>query len=649
MAEEKDESFSIIPNKKAKSDIWQHFGLKQYKEKTSVEPGVAVCKKCRTEVKYSGGTTNLGVHLDRHHKMTVIGKSAKKSFESSIGTACTSGGKQKTLFELSQSKYSRTSEKYKQITAAIGKFIVKDLRPFSIVSNEGFLELMKVLDPRYDVPSRIHFSTVIIPDFYEEVRSNVLKSMSKSETVALTTDGWTSRATESYVTVTSSFITKDWKLQNFVLQTRALPESHTGINIANVLTTAINEWNIPKKPYVPLVTDNAANMLVAAREADCKPHIGCYAHTLNLAAQKALKINSVSRILGRVRRVVSFFHRSTTAAAVLKSKTKLLCLKEMKLVQDVSTRWNSAVDMLERYLLLQPAIFAALMCKDIKRNQHEVSTLSCDDLRLAEEIMECLRPLREITQVLCSEKLPTVSIILPLQKKLLTQVLVERESDSNIIKQMKNAMSSDLSERYTPITDFLEECSAVDPRIKVSFRPADEQFMVYNRLSLIAGSATPIKVKTEPGLEQVGSVQPGPVLPNLPQLQEDTQSQDESTAAAEMDTSGPPGLSSILSDVIFVKHEEGVFKSQLEKASDEVACYKEMELLPMDQDPLNWWKMHELQFPLLSLIAKCRLCIPATSVPSERIFSTAGDIVTAQRSQLSPDVVDKLIFLKKNM
>jgi hypothetical protein len=43
------------------------------------------------------------------------------------------------------------------------------------------------------------------------------------------------------------------------------------------------------------------------------------------------------------------------------------------------------------------------------------------------------------------------------------------------------------------------------------------------------------------------------------------------------------------------------------------------------------------------------LCIPATSVASERIFSTAGDLVTAQRSCLSGDQVDRLIFLKKNL
>lgn len=57
--------------------------------------------------------------------------------------------------------------------------------------------------------------------------------------------------------------------------------------------------------------------------------------------------------------------------------------------------------------------------------------------------------------------------------------------------------------------------------------------------------------------------------------------------------------------------------------------YRERDSLGLSGDVLQWWKK-QMDLPLLSALAKSYLSIPATSVPSERVFSTAGDIVTAQ-------------------
>ena len=80
----------------------------------------------------------------------------------------------------------------------------------------------------------------------------------------------------------------------------------------------------------------------------------------------------------------------------------------------------------------------------------------------------------------------------------------------------------------------------------------------------------------------------------------------------------------------------------------EILSYRNGIPIPLNSSPLEWWKVNAYAYPLLAPLAKAYLCIPATSVPSERVFSTAGDIVCAQRSLITPEHVDMLVFLKKN-
>jgi len=77
--------------------------------------------------------------------------------------------------------------------------------------------------------------------------------------------------------------------------------------------------------------------------------------------------------------------------------------------------------------------------------------------------------------------------------------------------------------------------------------------------------------------------------------------------------------------------------------------YMNIEFLNIQDDPILFWKNNKQILGALSEIALKYSCIPATSVPSERVFSKAGQIVSARRNRLLPDNVDKLIFLNANL
>ena len=84
----------------------------------------------------------------------------------------------------------------------------------------------------------------------------------------------------------------------------------------------------------------------------------------------------------------------------------------------------------------------------------------------------------------------------------------------------------------------------------------------------------------------------------------------------------------------------------------EVSCVsKEVNLnssLPRigdnNADPLIWWNKNRETFPILSKMARKYLCVMATSVPSERLFSAAGSIVSARRNTLKPAKVNSAFW-----
>ncbi len=65
--------------------------------------------------------------------------------------------------------------------------------------------------------------------------------------------------------------------------------------------------------------------------------------------------------------------------------------------------------------------------------------------------------------------------------------------------------------------------------------------------------------------------------------------------------------------------------------------------------PLHWWKENSSHLPHLNNLAKKYLCMPGTSVSAERVFSKAGEIVQARRSNLMPENVDMILFMNKNL
>jgi len=81
----------------------------------------------------------------------------------------------------------------------------------------------------------------------------------------------------------------------------------------------------------------------------------------------------------------------------------------------------------------------------------------------------------------------------------------------------------------------------------------------------------------------------------------------------------------------------------------EVDKYLQEPLIARSNDPLKWWNENKNIYPTLFEIMKRRFCIQGTSVPSERMFSKGGQVVTEKRNRLSSKRVEQIIFLNFNL
>ena len=62
-------------------------------------------------------------------------------------------------------------------------------------------------------------------------------------------------------------------------------------------------------------------------------------------------------------------------------------------------------------------------------------------------------------------------------------------------------------------------------------------------------------------------------------------------------------------------------------------------------NPLPWWKARRGDFPILSELVRRTLCVPASSAPSERLFSHAGLTIANDRARLLPENAANLVYV----
>ena len=62
----------------------------------------------------------------------------------------------------------------RKITRSVAEMIALDNQPFSVVDDLGFKNLLRVSEPRYNLPSCHYFAEVVIAGMYQQIKERVV-------------------------------------------------------------------------------------------------------------------------------------------------------------------------------------------------------------------------------------------------------------------------------------------------------------------------------------------------------------------------------------------------------------------------------------------------------------------------------------------
>jgi hypothetical protein len=595
--------------------VWKFFVLDNDNVK-------AICQisGCNKMLAWCGSPSSLSVHLFTHGITKEI---AMKFQEDEL--------KNPSEFSI----IPHDSSVQESLTKNVIGFVIGTVQPLSIVEDADFIKMISGFDKRYKIPCTKTLKSRI-SKIYEEGKNELKNQLMQVEYISLTLDAWSSPAHLPYLGVTAHWITSDFEPCEVLLSMNELPYPHGATEIQEHLIDLFDEWEIESK-IIAIVTDNGANVKKACNEIGIGERIPCSAHTIQLSIGKG--IDKIKILVDKCKRLIIFLAGDKKKQQLKESQIYLYRQQEMlqeddnelekkaenliclEVIKVNNTRWNSTLYAFQRLIILKPAIamLKTSLTSNTSSNIHKEGE-KLEELyptnyewKVIEEMIELLSPFETATRLLSGVQYPTIGFTYPCICNLKDRLEANFTSlETRDAKNCKNVILEDLTSRWNFSQELCLKGSFFDPRFKsldfVNFREECENIINQLREEFISFK------------------------------------QNEQNDASMIYENDVNDLNTEMGNFWKKKNAKSV------QVKDEFQHYFDVIELPAleENNPYSWWLTNKNQYPVLHKLAMKYLPIPATSVPSERLFSDAKNLITPQRTRLSSFIINQLMFLKRN-
>ena len=591
------------------------------------------CKGKTQVIKCSdGNTTGLKNHLKSFHSaayaeftLQTEQKNASKKIKRKVSTSPNNKSSFKqskiTTTVTNMIKYDDQHPVQREFYSLLLDVIIDGFLSFEFANLPATKTLVNFLNKRVTVKHSTTYSKLAEAKYKAMMvdMKNVITSKIENS-CAFTSDIWTSRVNDAYLSLTLHFIDSEFNLHRWTPYCRDFgDERHTGEVIGNHLQNMRTDLNILSENLnVYGVTDNAANIQLGVRNCRVK-NLPCNNHTLQLAIADAFEAcDGMQNMQNKCKDIATLTHKSSLVEKAMFKKCNKYDHKPNKIHQQNDTRWNSHFQNMKDTLHHQKCIDE--LARENKIDCNMVPTIK--EWNMIDGACEVLGKLSKTTKEWEKEKVPTVNLV---TKELYT-INCELKA---FIENKNNKMHGIV---------FAKELQ----------KAISKRFPKYglNKFENAVGNLLDPEIK---GLHLREENIFDSTVQSLEKVAVDLKYVDDSSELDDKENSVDESKISPLEKLRQKYHNVSIKPSKLAKSKLQKEIDHYMSLPYCESDNiLKWWKTQSGSLLTLAKLARYYLCIPASSSKSERVFSCAGNVVTAKRSRLQASKVEMIVVLKQN-
>jgi hypothetical protein len=333
---------------------------------------------------------------------------------------------------------------------------------------------------------------------------------------------------------------------------------------------------------------------------------------LNLIVKAALNTDIIPLPIKKLRIFISTIRNSPKQMDKLKEYFRVEDMKFKVPLPDIVTRWNYTYYMIERALEIKPILLHMVSNLPTLTNNWPTD----EEWVVLTDLLDLLAPFALMTKIISASSYPTIGEVKWLFLGIKHHLERIQNNNDSLLLQV-NEMKRVFDHYFEQINSLLHVPAFFDPRYKKK---------AYGNMS------------QENILQPIRAAMVNYEESSTPTTTEDRTIEDLRFQLNNMSTSETRNY--FESFFIPVQNQRQTVNT------NELDNYFNSNSPSDEIMPTEWWKIHTIEYPKLSRMAKDYLSIMSTSVPCEQFFSIAGKQITQTRNRLHPSTTRACLCLK---